>query len=140
MNGGEATYHQLKRDCGHACRLTLSLGQRFNDDAKRSSGKSLRFLVEYLQGYLNAEIKAKAAIRSIKVIFRHTESSKQCDLLHEMLERVVVNRASEIIRVELKPPFAYIQDLMQRIWGGSEKTKTSISAGECSVYVASSLL
>jgi hypothetical protein len=82
--------------------------------------------------------EAISIISRVGVLFKHLESSKQRDLLREMLERVVVNRAGEIIRVELKPPFAYIQDLMQRTWGGSEKTKTSISAGECSVYVARS--
>jgi hypothetical protein len=83
---------------------------------------------------------AISIISRVGVLFKHLESSKQRDLLREMLERVVVNRAGEVICVKLKPPFAYIQDLIQRQWSevNSGETKTSISAGECSVYVLSS--
>ncbi len=63
-------------------------------------------------------------------VHNRLERSDQKELLHQMVERVVVNPAGKV-KLDLRAPFAYLNDISHQVRGGkvrgtssSKKTKT----------------
>ena len=66
----------------------------------------------------------------------------QKELLHEVVEKVVISLEGEVTHLELRPPFGYLSDMLQQMgrMDGNEdgQTKTtSISGGQCSNQISS---
>ena len=74
------------------------------------------------------------------------EQCTQHDVLREMVDRIVVDRAGNIVRMDLRSPFAYLKRLTDRAKReadaeGTERNKNSdqnVAAPECSDCTASS--
>lgn len=75
---------------------------------------------------------ALAIISQVGIVYNSLERSDQKELLHQMVERVVVNSEGKAI-LELRAPFSYLQRISQHMRNGSKnsmvvgnaKTKTS---------------
>jgi DNA invertase Pin-like site-specific DNA recombinase len=93
---------------------------------------------DYYIANLDAALKI---IAKVGILYRKLERGEQKDLLRQMIERVVVNPEGQIKRLELLPPFAYLQKVTKRVKKGGGKTvkgktKTSAAAGSCSDWVS----
>ncbi len=71
-------------------------------------------------------------IANAGILYNALERGDQKTLLREMVERVVVNPAGDIIRLDLLPPFDYLRRVTHRVVDSGGKTKTSPKAGQCS--------
>ena len=81
---------------------------------------------------------ALTIIAKVGILYKNLVAKDQHELLRQMVKRVVVGLEGTILRVELLPPFAYLDELSRRVGGSGEadrKTKTSNDAGQCSDYV-----
>lgn len=82
---------------------------------------------------------ALTIISQIGVLYESMELEDQRRLLREVVDKVVVDESGKIIRIELLPPFAYLDTVSRQIGEvGSnipEKTKTSNKTGPCSSQV-----
>lgn len=93
----------------------------------RSSLESLQYQSETHITNLDT---ALAIIAQVAVVYNSLERSDQKELLHQMVERVVVNPAGKV-KLELRAPFAYLNDISHQVRSGqvrgssgSKKTKT----------------
>ena len=80
---------------------------------------------------------ALAIIAKVGTLYNNLERGDQKELLRQMVERVVVNPEGTVIRLELLPPFAYLDDVRKRIAGSTAqgKVKTGQETGFCSRYL-----
>ena len=71
-------------------------------------------------------------------MYNSLERSDQKELLRLMVEKVVVDPEGKV-RLELRPPFAYLQEISERVRcqgkAGADKTKASECAGSCSDWI-----
>jgi len=89
-------------------------------------------------------------IAQIGIVYNSLERSDQKEMLHHIVSRVVID-CEGIIKLELRAPFSYIQDIRNSIWGSGDaeekqgyskiKTSSKTAAGfhrtECSLTVLS---
>ena len=71
---------------------------------------------------------ALTIIAKIGTLYNNLERSSQRELLREMVEKVIVDRDGKVLRIDLLPPFAYLQRVIDKVKGewsseGSQKTK-----------------
>src|SRR5690606_24748285 len=76
----------------------------------------------------------------VGLLYNSLERSDQKELLRLMVEKVVVDIEGKV-RLELRPPFAYLHEISEQVWHqgeiGQDKTKASkvSPAGECSDWI-----
>lgn len=111
-------------------------------DRRRTLRYSLE-AVEQQAAYHIAHLdEALHIISKIGVLFKKLNASSQKELLREIVERVVVNPGGTVIRMELFPPFSYLQQLSHQVGSGEVsgsgvgKTKTSMKAGLSSINIS----
>ena len=110
-------------------------------DRRRTLQTNLKTLSQKHTFYVQNLDAALTIIEKVGILYRKLERSKQKDLLHQMVERVVVNPEGTLIRLELLPPFPYLRDVTRRVRDEAEteaiqgKQNTSTMAGACSDYV-----
>jgi hypothetical protein len=86
-------------------------------------------------------------IAKVGMVYNSLERGDQKELLRQMVERVIIDPAGKI-RLELRTPFAYLQDLCDEVRGRvgrsepSRKAKTGsmttgLSSGKCSTLILS---
>lgn len=68
--------------------------------------------------YINDLDDALTLIAKLGVLYGKLSRSDQKELLRNVVERVVVNPEGKIARVDLLPPFAYLQDVSGKVSGG----------------------
>ncbi len=110
-------------------------------DRRRTLRKTLDVLDARKSTHIANLDAALTLIRKVGILFSKLERSQQRELLREIVERVVVNREGKLIRLELLPPFAYINDVSKRVTKGNVgKTKMSRKmAHQCSDKVSNSV-
>ncbi len=99
--------------------------------------RTLRHALQSLQAHDDAHIAnldaALTIIAKVGIVYNKLERNSQKKLLHEMVNRVVVCPEGTIRRMELLPPFAYVEEVTDRVRNGGDfegKTKTSAKAGQ----------
>lgn len=79
---------------------------------------------------------ALTIISKVGLLYSKLNRDSQKKLLREMVKRVIVNTEGTILRMELLPPFSYLDELKNNMGGSNtiieEKTKTSSKTGQCS--------
>ncbi|MBZ0274554.1 MAG: recombinase family protein [Anaerolineae bacterium] len=103
-------------------------------DRRRTLRQSLEAAEQQTEYHIAHLDDALHIITKIGVLFRKLDVSSQKALLREIVERVVVDPSGKVIRVELLPPFSYINQLSDRVGGrgsgnGNRQTKTSAQVG-----------
>lgn len=82
----------------------------------------IRMSLEGLEGQQQVYIEnldaALEIIAQVGIVYNRLERSDQKDLLRYMVERVIVDPAGKI-RLELCAPFAYLQDITERVRRGA---------------------
>lgn len=102
--------------------------------ALRASLEALAYKSEYHISHLDDALNI---ISQIGVLYERLELRDQKRLLHEVVDKVVVNKQGNILRLELLPPFAYLSNVSEQIGDGDyipKNTKAS-NAGSCSTQV-----
>lgn len=104
--------------------------------------RTLRAALVSLDSHNNVHIAnldaALNVISRIGVLYNKLGCSQQKKLLHEMVYRVVVCPKGIIRRMELLPPFAYLQEVIDRVKGSGDggETKISPKADPCSTSLS----
>ncbi len=106
----------------------------------------IRVSLEGLEGqhpvYIENLDAALKIITQVGIVYNRLERSDQKELLRYMVERVIVDSAGKI-RLELRAPFAYLQDITDQVRNGTKaiskarKAKTAritsgLGSGKCS--------
>jgi DNA invertase Pin-like site-specific DNA recombinase len=117
--------------------------QLWSDWQQRRHGLTVQLhaLQQNQEVYITNLNDALTLIAKIGILYSKLERSHQKDLLRHIVERVVVDPEGRIIRMELLPPFAYLNTLFHQVTArntGNDagKTKTSQQAGQCSDWLA----
>ena len=101
----------------------------------RSNIESMDVQQDYHVNNLDAALKI---IAKVGLLYNSLERSDQKELLRLMVEKVVVDPEGKV-RLELRPPFAYLQEISERVRcqgeAGADKTKASEYAGSCSDWI-----
>jgi hypothetical protein len=104
--------------------------------ALRASLDALKHKSEYHISHLDDALNI---ISQIGVLYKSMELRDQKRLLREVVNKIVVNKQGNVLRMELLPPFGYLRLLSERVGGNGytpENTKTSTIAGSCSSEVS----
>jgi DNA invertase Pin-like site-specific DNA recombinase len=100
----------------------------------RSNLESMGVQQDYHVNNLDVALKI---IAKVGLLYNSLERSDQKELLRLMVEKVVVDLEGKV-RLELRPPFAYLHELSERVrckgGVGTDKTKASECAG-CSDWI-----
>ena len=82
-------------------------------------------------------------IAKVGILYKQLDRADQRRLVHEMVDKIIIDPQGNIRRMELLPPFAYLKDVTDRVRGGrgtnegcAGKTKTSNDAGQCSSFLS----
>ena len=102
-------------------------------DKRRTIQQSLESVNRQQEAHIENLEGALTIIAKVGILYNNLERSSQRELLREMVEKVVVDRDGYVLRVDLLPPFAYLQQVINRVKGetsseGSQKTKNGIPA------------
>ena len=103
----------------------------------RSNMEALDYQHDYHINNLDAALRI---IAKVGLLYNGLERSDQKELLRLMVEKVVVDPEGKM-RLELRPPFAYLRGISEQVRHqgevGKDKTKASkvSSAGSCSDWV-----
>jgi DNA invertase Pin-like site-specific DNA recombinase len=113
-------------------------------DRRRTLQGQLEMMKHHHEHHIANLDAALTIIARVGVLYEKLERSEQKELLRQMVERVIVDPTDESIRLILRPPFAYLTEVNERVRTTltksgivSGKTKTSAKAGQCSDYVQS---
>ena len=87
-------------------------------DKRQRLQANLDLLDQKCETYINDLDDALTLIAKLGVLYGKLSRSDQKELLRNVVERVVVNPEGKIARVDLLPPFAYLQDISGKISGG----------------------
>jgi DNA invertase Pin-like site-specific DNA recombinase len=93
-------------------------------DKRQRLQANLDLLDQKCETYINDLDDALTLIAKLGVLYGKLSRSDQKELLRNVVERVVVNPEGKIARVDLLPPFAYLQDVSGKV-GGGEGTSES---------------
>lgn len=118
-------------------------------DRRNTIRASLEALQHQSETHITNLDTALAIIAQVGIVYNALTRSDQKELLHQMVERVVVNPAGKV-KLDLRAPFAYLNDISDQVRGGkvrgtsrSRQTKTgsAMAAGlretQCSDWVLS---
>lgn len=86
-------------------------------DRRARIRQSLEGLEKQQQVYVESLDAALKIIAQVGILYNQLERSAQKDLLRYMVERVIIDAAGQI-RLELCAPFAYLQDIADRVRSG----------------------
>jgi DNA invertase Pin-like site-specific DNA recombinase len=89
-------------------------------DKRQKLRASLDLLDQKCETYINDLDDALTLITKLGILYEKLPRSDQKELLRNVVERVVVNPEGRIERVDLLPPFAYLQDVSEKVSGGEE--------------------
>lgn len=106
-------------------------------DRRQTLHKKLDGLARKREYHIDNLDAALHIIKKLGILYNKLERNDQKRLLRQIVEKIIVNADGKIIRMDLQPPFEYLKRVKQRIQmnengDSSEKTKTSINAGQCS--------
>ena len=97
------------------------LWQEWQDKRQRLRG-SLALLDQRCETYINDLDEALTIIAKLGILYETPPSADQRELLRNVVERVVLNPEGNVIRVDLLPPFAYLQEVSEKVSGRSGNT------------------
>ena len=81
--------------------------------------------LEQQAGYhVNNLDSALNIISRISVLYEKLNKKQKRNLLRDVIERVIVDTTGNILKLELKPPFAYLQHIKERFTGEQEQDKS----------------
>lgn len=114
-------------------------------DKRRTIQHSLESLSRRHEAHIADLDTALTIIAKVGILYSHLDRSAQREVLREMVEKIVVDRAGNVVRMDLLPPFAYLKRLTDRVKQsplseGPQPTKNSgtlAAASKCSDYTAS---
>lgn len=111
-------------------------------DQRRNIGNALNMVSQKTDYHIANVDDTLTMIAQIGVLFEIMSLKSQKQLLHEVVEKVVISLEGKIVRLELRPPFGYLDSMLQQIeeTNGAEsgQTKTtSITGGNCSNLISS---
>jgi hypothetical protein len=86
-------------------------------DKRQKLRASLDLLDQKCETYINDLDDALTLITKLGILYEKLPRSDQKELLRNVVERVVVNPEGRIERVDLLPPFAYLQDVSEKVSG-----------------------
>ena len=101
----------------------------------RSNIESMDVQQDYHVNNLDVALKI---IAKVGLLYNSLERSDKKELLRLMVEKVVVDFEGKV-RLELRPAFAYLHEISERVRCkgevGADKTKASECAGSCSDWI-----
>ncbi len=114
-------------------------------DKRRTIQESLASLNRQHEAHIADLDAALTIIAKVGILYNNLEQCSQRDVLREMVDRIVVDRAGNVVRMELLAPFAYLKRLTDRIkretrsegTQGNKNSGTSAADPECSDCTAS---
>lgn len=110
-------------------------------DKRNKLHANLVLLDQKCESYIDNLDDALTLITKLGILYEMISRSDQKELLRNVIKRVVVNSEGEIARVDLRPPFAYLRDISEKVNVGEEnlenviKTKTGDVNTTCSSQV-----
>ncbi len=111
-------------------------------DKRHKLRASLELLDQKCESYIDDLDDALTIIAKLGILYETLPRSNQKELLRNVVERVVVNHESEIVRVDLLPPFAYLRDVCEKVSGGegTAENPARIETGGCDATCSSYVL
>jgi DNA invertase Pin-like site-specific DNA recombinase len=97
------------------------LWAEWQDKRQRLRG-SLALLDQRCETYINDLDDALNIIAKLGILYETLPRPDQKELLRNVVERVVLNPEGNVIRVDLLPPFAYLQEVSEKVRGRSGNT------------------
>lgn len=94
-------------------------------DKRHTLRESLDLLDQKCDNYIDDLDDALTIMTKLSILYETLSRSDQKELLRNVVKRVVVNLEGEIERVDLLPPFAYLQEVYTNVNGDEEKTETN---------------
>ncbi len=80
-------------------------------DKRRTIQTSLASLSRQHEGHIADLDAALTIIAKVGILYNNLEQCSQRDVLREMVDKIVVDRAGNVVRMDLLPPFAYLKRL-----------------------------
>jgi len=114
-------------------------------DKRRTIQSSLASLNRQHEAHISDLDAALTIIAKVGILYNNLEPCSQRDVLRDMVDKIVVDRAGNIVRMDLLSPFAYLKRLTDRVRreASSEGTERNENSGadaavpECSDCTAS---
>lgn len=103
-------------------------------DKRRTLQGNLAGLNQQQESHIANLDTALTIIAKVGILYHNLQRSNQKAVLREMVDKIVVDGAGNIVRLELLPPFAYLKQLADRVKGetnsedGLRNKNNSISA------------
>src|SRR5690606_20298383 len=113
------------------------LWAEWQDKRQRLRG-GLALLDQHCETYISDLDEALNIIAKLGILYETLPHPDQKELLRNVVERVVLNPEGKIIRVDWLPPFAYLQEVSEKVSGGRSSSEnlaenqTSGNAGRSS--------
>jgi hypothetical protein len=115
-------------------------------DKRRTIQTSLATLGQQNEAHIADLDAALTIITKVGILYNNLEQRSQRDVLCEMVDKIVVDRVGNIVRMDLLPPFAYLKQLSDwakhraNLEGTSRNENSGPSAAvpECSDCTSSS--
>ena len=95
-------------------------------DKRHKLRTSLELLDQKCENYIDDLDDALTIIAKLGILYETLPRSAQKELLRNVVERVVVSTEGQIERVDFLPPFAYLNDICERVRWGEEATENPV--------------
>ncbi|QPC81730.1 recombinase family protein [Phototrophicus methaneseepsis] len=113
-------------------------------DKRRSIQTSLVSLNRQHEAHIADLDAALTIISKVSILYSNLGRDDQRSVLHEMVDKIVVNRFGTVVNMVLLPPFSYLKHIsdqvkaeeMQAVVDGNEKSSRSATASQCSEYIS----
>ncbi|GAB4511105.1 MAG: hypothetical protein OHK0046_08730 [Anaerolineae bacterium] len=99
-------------------------------DKRQTLRTNLELLDQRCETYINDLDDALTIIEKLGILYETLSQADQRELLRNVVERVVVNTEGKIDRVEYLPPFAYLQEVRERVNEGTEAQSGTLAGNE----------
>jgi hypothetical protein len=111
-------------------------------DKRHKLRSSLDLHDQKCESYIDDLDQALTIIAKLGILYETLSRSDQKELLRNVVERVVVNIEGEIERVDLLSPFAYLQEVSEKVRGGrsSSENPARIEKGDVAATCSSDVL